>query len=311
MIHLQVLKYASAVARVGSFSAAARECGVSQPTVSNAMSDLEETLSARLFDRTTRKLSLTPAGVKLLPLVEGVLHAVNDLEREAGALKTPERKLLRIGFSPLLGAKRLDLFFEPFRTRNPAVEMIYKECSCGDMEARLDAGTVDVVCGVRLGRGKKRGRRILYREGLRWIAPSGAPRPTAGATLREIAAASRLVFTVDSCGLAPATRELFKQVRVPIKEYPGLAMTYAALEEWADLGIGGAVLPASHVRRGPSAPVLQDEKPVELTYEAVWRKDLLVAQHAKDFVRYLATVVPHLVGGLASAAPEADKVQLQ
>jgi hypothetical protein len=109
------------------------------------------------------------------------------------------------------------------------------------MEARLDAGTVDVVCGVRLGRSKKRGRRILYREGLRWIAPSGAPRPTAGATLREIAAASRLVFTVDSCGLAPATRELFKQVRVPIREYPGLAMTYAALEEWADLGIGGAV----------------------------------------------------------------------
>jgi DNA-binding transcriptional LysR family regulator len=108
------------------------------------------------------------------------------------------------------------------------------------------------------------------------------------------------VLTVDSCGLAPATRELFEQARIAVREYPGHAMTYAALEQWADLGIGGAILPASHVRQGPSAPVLRDSKPVELTYEAVWRKDLLVAQHAKEFVRYLATVVPHLVDGMRS-----------
>ncbi|MCL2448137.1 MAG: hypothetical protein FWD17_04230, partial [Polyangiaceae bacterium] len=105
----------------------------------------------------------------------------------------------------------------------------------------------------------------------------------------------------------PATRELFKQGRVPIREYPGLAMTYAALREWADLGIGGAILPASHAGVGPSAPVLRDEKPVELVYEAVWRKDLLVAEHAKDFVRYLANVLPHLVGGLASAGGAPDR----
>ena len=85
---------------------------------------------------------------------------------------------------------------------------------------------------------------------------------------------------------------------LPTREYAGHAMTYAALEEWADLGIGGAILPASHVRLGPSAPVLRDRNPVELTYEAVWRTDLLVAQHAKDFVRYLAAVVPRLVGGM-------------
>jgi DNA-binding transcriptional LysR family regulator len=272
---------------------------VAQPTVSSATSELEEAWGARLFERTTRKVSLTPAGTKLLPFIDAVLLAVNDLEREAVALRAPARKLLRIGFSPLLGAKRLDLFFEPFRARHPDVELVYKECSCGDMETRLDAGSVDVVCGVRIARARNRGRRILYREGLRWIAPGGSPRPSAGVNLREIAA-SRLVLPVDSCGLAPAIRELFEQARIAVREYPGHAMTYAALEEWADLGIGGAVLPASHVRQGPSAPVLRDGKPVELAYEAVWRKDLQVAQHAKDFVRYLAAVVPHLVDGMRS-----------
>jgi DNA-binding transcriptional LysR family regulator len=301
MISLPLLRYVSATARLGSFTAAARECGVAQPTVSTATFELEEALGARLFERTTRKVSLTPAGSKLLPLIDGVLGAVKDLEREAEALRAPARKLLRIGFSPLLGARRLDLVFEPFRVRHPEVELIYKECSSGDMEARLDAGAVDVVCGVRLARARNRGRRILYREGLRWIGPGGAPRSSGAADLRDIAATSRLVFTVDSCGLAPATRELFATARLAVREYAGHAMTYAALEEWADLGIGGAILPESHVRRGPSAPVLRDGKPVELTYEAVWRKDLLVAQHAKEFVRYLAAVVPHLVDGMRAA----------
>jgi DNA-binding transcriptional LysR family regulator len=298
MIALPVLKYASAVARLGSFSAAARECGVSQPTVSSAMSDLEEALGARVFERTTRKVALTPAGTRLLPRIEGVLSALGDLEREAVALKMPARKTLRIAFSPVVGAQRLDLYFEPFRARHGDVEMVYKECSCGDMEARLDAGTIDVVCGIGLGRARNRGRRALYREGLRWLAPNGAARPAGPVTLREVSA-SRIVLPTDACGLAPATRELFKRSRITVDEYAGHAMTYAALEEWADLGIGGTILPASHVRRGPGAPVVYDGQPIELTYEAVWRKDLLVAQHMKDFIRYLTTVLPRLVRGIA------------
>jgi DNA-binding transcriptional LysR family regulator len=166
------------------------------------------------------------------------------------------------------------------------------------MEERVDAGTVDVVCGVRLGRAKNRGRRVLYREALHWIAPSGSRRGEGSATLRE-AAGSRLVLTIDSCGLAPATRELFKQSRIGIDEYAGHAMTYAALEEWAELGIGGAILPASHIRASHAVPLVRDGKPIELTYEAVWRKDLLVAQHTKEFVRYLTAVVPRLVEGVA------------
>lgn len=298
MITLPLLRYVSATARLGSFTAAARECGVAQPTVSSATSELEDALGARIFERTTRKVSLTPAGNKLLPFIDGILAGVQELEREAGALRAPARKLLRIGFSPLLGARRLDLVFEPFRARHPDLELIYKECSSTDMEARLDAGAVDVVCGVRLAQARNRGRRILYREALFWIAPSGAPRPAGATDLRKIAATSRLVFTADSCGLAPATRDLFERAHIAVREYAGHAMTYAALAEWADLGIGGAILPASHVRSGSSVPVLKDEKPVELTYEAVWRKDLLVAQHAKDFVRYLGAVVPHLVDGM-------------
>src|SRR5450432_1437804 len=123
-IALQSLRYAAAVARLGSFSAAARDCGVSQPTVSNAVAELEEVLGARLFARSTRKLSLTPAGEQLLPMAKTVLDAMSVFEREAKALKSPARKLLRVGFSQLVGAQRLALLFEPFEKEHRDVEFI-------------------------------------------------------------------------------------------------------------------------------------------------------------------------------------------
>ena len=296
-ITLPMLRYATAVARHGSFSAAARACGVSQPTISNAIAVLEDALGARLFERTTRALTLTPAGDRLLPLVHGVVEAVAELDRAAGALRAPARKLLRIGFSTLVGAQRLGLLFEPFVRRHPDIEIIYKECSMGDMERRLDAGSVDIVCGTQLGRAANRARQVLYRDALRWVPPSGTP---AGdrITLPEIAR-HRLVLTDGSCGLASATRQLFAQARIAIDEYAGHAMSYAALEEWTELGIGGAILPAAHIRKAPSAALERDRKPVALTYEAVWRKDLLVALHAKAFVGYLRGVVPGLARGIA------------
>jgi DNA-binding transcriptional LysR family regulator len=290
-----MLRYVAAVAARGSFSAAARECGVSQPTVSNAIGLLEEALGARVFERTTRTLTLTPAGERLLPMVQGVMSALADLEREAGALKRPKRKLLRIGFSQLLGAQRLGLLFEPFVRQHPDVEIIYKECSQGDMEGRLDESTVDIVCGTGLGRARNRARQTLYEDALHWVPPSGV---TVGshASLRDVAS-RRVVLTDGSCGLAPAVRELFAQARLPLDEYAGHARSYAALEEWAELGIGGAILPASHIRKAHSAPLRREKGPILLRYEAVWRKDLLVALHAKAFVGYLRTVVPRLVHG--------------
>ena len=300
-IALTTLRYVSAIARHGSFSAAARACGVAQPTISNAIAELEATLGARLFERSTRRLAVTPAGDKLLPFVEGVTSAIAELEREALALKQPARQLLRIGFTSLLGAQRLGLLFGPFGAQHPAVETIYKECTQGDLEARLDASMLDFVCGTRLTRHRHRARQLLYREPLRWVAPNARPTGLRAVTLRDVARWP-LLLTAGTCGLAPATRELFERARISIQPYAGEAISYAALEEWAELGIGGALIPESHIRRAPSTPLVEDGKPVQLVYEVVWRKDLLIARHALAFVGYLRTVVPGLVRGAAKRA---------
>src|SRR5438874_3660847 len=75
-----------AVGRTRSFSRAAESLHRTQPAVSYQIQQLEQQLGARLFDRTTRRLSLTHAGVRLLDLCE---RFFGDFGRLAAGLRDP------------------------------------------------------------------------------------------------------------------------------------------------------------------------------------------------------------------------------
>jgi len=72
-----------AVVEAGSFSSAARRLGVPLPTVSRKVADLEAYLKTRLLHRTTRKLSLTEAGVTYVDACRRILEQVGEAERTA------------------------------------------------------------------------------------------------------------------------------------------------------------------------------------------------------------------------------------
>ena len=79
--HLEIF---AAVCDVGGVSAAARELRVSQPSVSQAVRDLEERFGVRLFDRLARRMVPTEAGRRLLAHARGVLADLGELERSMG-----------------------------------------------------------------------------------------------------------------------------------------------------------------------------------------------------------------------------------
>jgi DNA-binding transcriptional LysR family regulator len=286
---LAQLRCAGLVAQHGSFSEAGRRCGMSQPSVSASVSELEAALGGRLFRRTTRRVELTAFGRTLMPRISEILSDTENLSREARAVLEPNRRLLRVAFSQLIDARRLSALIEPFRHAVPDVEVVFKECDVGGLEARLDDEQVDVACGLDLADRPSRDRCLLYLDPLRFIeGGSESPARRAVVDLSEVAE-HRFVLTVGTCGLAAATRALFAKARVPIKEYPGQAITYSALQEWADLGIGSALLPASRIRgdaeRFPALVI--DGQPILLRYEAVWLRASMDKPHLKAFVRVL------------------------
>lgn len=76
------LKVFVAAARLGSFSAAAREFGITQPAVSRHIGELEKYTGARLFLRNGSRMDLTPTGRRLLASAEPILAAYADMDRE-------------------------------------------------------------------------------------------------------------------------------------------------------------------------------------------------------------------------------------
>src|SRR5262245_60549380 len=86
----------AAVAEAEGFSAAARRLAVSKAMVSVAIARLEARLRVQLFQRTTRRLSLTEAGAAMLPHAQRALLAARDAEEAATQALASPRGVLRV-----------------------------------------------------------------------------------------------------------------------------------------------------------------------------------------------------------------------
>lgn len=302
-MNLSQLRFASAVASTGSFTSAAAQCCVTQPTLSNGIAQLEEELGARLFVRTTRKVAPTPFGNHVLPYIAQVLGAQAVLVHQTQVFLRPDKRLIRIGTSPLVSANLLNLMMEPFRRQNPDVDVVLREMNMQDLHRMLDEGLLDFVFGVA---GAYKGPWVstfLYDEPLLFV-PRGASwsdRPRAQPVPLKDIVDEVYVMVPDACGLARATRALFRSHRRKLQEYSGEAMSYQVLEEWAVLGIGAAILPRSKLSAGghPAFSIAaKSGREVTLGFEAIWPRAGLQAPHLLAFADHLRKVVPGIVGGL-------------
>lgn len=79
---LRQLQYAEAVARTLNFTRAAHELHIAQPALSQATANLEAELGSRLFDRTSRRVTLTDAGTLFVARARRILGEVNSLSTE-------------------------------------------------------------------------------------------------------------------------------------------------------------------------------------------------------------------------------------
>src|SRR5882724_4998143 len=140
------LRLYTRVARLGSFSAAARECGLSQSQVSRIIAELETDLGVRLLSRTTRAVALTEAGAEFLARVEPILAALDEAEhsvREGGDL----RGLLRMSMPTSFGIRDAIPRLSAFAARHPNLHL---QLLLEDRRQDLVRDAVDVA--IRLGR---------------------------------------------------------------------------------------------------------------------------------------------------------------
>lgn len=143
-IELRQLRYFVTVAEEMHFGRAAQRLHMTQPPLSLAIRSLENALGTALFRRNSRSVSLTPAGVALLPEAQRILQqtaALPDLLRRAtsGASGT-----LSLAFVSTADYSVLPSFLREFRETYPAVEIDLREATTDVQLDELMQGRIDV-----------------------------------------------------------------------------------------------------------------------------------------------------------------------
>lgn len=130
-----------AVAREGNLSAAARRLKVSQPTVGRRLAALEDTLSARLFDRRPDGFLLTAAGSELRPMAESMERAAESVERKQASFANSLKGTVRLSIYELM-AQFLTRHMSSLRQALPDVEI---ELAVAHISANLSKREADLL----------------------------------------------------------------------------------------------------------------------------------------------------------------------
>src|SRR5579859_6915338 len=139
------LRYLRAIARTGSFTAAAEAEGVEQPAVSKQIKRLEEELGVRLFERRARRVRVTDAGRVAVHHAERALSSLDDLRTELVDLEGLARGRLRVCATETVMDYLLPTALAGLHERFPGLEVSAEMLGTDDAVGLLLADEVDVA----------------------------------------------------------------------------------------------------------------------------------------------------------------------
>lgn len=164
-----VLRSFVAVADTRSFTAAGRQVGFQQSTISQHVRRIEEAVGRQLVARDTHNVALTADGEALADFARQILDANNRMIRFFAP--NTQRRRLRLGISEDFAMSGLPEVLTNFRDQNPNVDLELDIGLSGLLYQRYDAGELDLIFAKR----KPSDRRgsVAWRERLVWIGKPG------------------------------------------------------------------------------------------------------------------------------------------
>jgi DNA-binding transcriptional LysR family regulator len=280
------------VAKLGSFSAAAKELGGTPGMVSKQVKQLEDALDVRLLHRTTRGVSLTDAGELFVERAVDILQRIDDVETAVTGLSKAPRGVLRVNSPPSFGTHVLTPIIAAFLARYPDMRV---ELGLQDDEPNVIASRLDLI--FRLG--KLRDSSLVSRQVGRapfvlcaapaYLARHGEPRAAA-----ELARHNCIVdgsIQVDG-NWSLEGRDGARVVQAVHGSFASFS-TEAVIEA-AVAGVGLSYVPryavTEELERGElAALVLEDAAPIAMPVYALYGSRDHVAAKLRGFLEFFAT----------------------
>jgi DNA-binding transcriptional LysR family regulator len=289
-VELRHLRYFLAVADERHFGRAARRLQMAQPPLSRQIQSLETELGFALFDRSRRRVELTPAGVALSAHARRVFEALDVGVREARRAAQGQIGRIAVGYPASVAVSGLAELIRAFRDRSPAVDVELRELPPQEQVEAIKARRIDLGFVRGPLREPELALRLVRREELLVALPTGhrlAGRPRLA--LGELADDPFVLFPRDR------SAAFFDQI---VRLCHDAGFTPRVVQEALQLdvvslvaaGFGVAILPGSmRLARRPGVVFRAIEGAPTSELLAAWRPDD-TSPVLRDFLEVLGQV---------------------
>jgi LysR family transcriptional regulator, low CO2-responsive transcriptional regulator len=287
---LHQLRTFRAVAEQLSFSAAAQELSISQPSVSYQVKELETVLGLPLIDRLGKRVRLTEAGQVLYEYARRTLALLDEVALVMEQMRGIERGTLRVGASTTVGIYVVPLALGGYKKLHPNLAMSLEIGTRAALLDRLKQCALDLAVLSPPVADPDLVTAPFMEDELVMVVPAGHPLAgRRGLTLRDFAGESFLVREPES-GTRLAVELAARQAGVELKVGMELGSN-GAIKHAVEAGLGVAVLSSRAVeleRRGGSLAVVDIEGfPIRRPWSIVHLRRRQLPSAVTQFIEFL------------------------
>ncbi len=162
-----------ALAKTGNFTLAAQYIHVTQSALSGLIKELEQTLAARVVDRSTRRVTLTDIGRELYPLFAKIIDDLDGALSDVANHTNLKKGMVRIAAPQLMACTLLPEVIAAYRQRHPEVRVKLVDCAVEQVVARVLSGEVDVGIGPERDPTPQVAAQVLFEMPFALVYPQG------------------------------------------------------------------------------------------------------------------------------------------
>jgi LysR family nitrogen assimilation transcriptional regulator len=291
-VDLLKLHYFVQVVEAGSFSRAAAQIGLAQPSLSRHLAQLESDLGQRLLQRTGRGVAPTEAGLALLAHAKTLLEQAEVARNELRSMQLSPRGRVLVGLPPRLAPLLAVPLVEGFRERFPRALITIAEGMSHSLQEGLTAGRLDVAVLFDPHHSARLDLELLLREPLLLIGPQQAPELPAKLALRELSDYPLVLPSVPNA-IRNLVEAKVRPLGIELKVVAEVGAVQTALALVAR-GLGYSVLPQSSLRAGGGQHV--GLRSARITHPEIRNRLVLAVPHARPATRLVRETIELIRG---------------
>jgi DNA-binding transcriptional LysR family regulator len=282
-----------------SFSRAARKMNLTQPSLTKHVRNVEEALGAKIVDRSSRSLALTPEGRVLHDYARRIVKLRDEARERILLLREEEAGDIRIAASTIPATYILPYAIGAFRKKHPGIRTTVRTADSSDVvETVLDNGAEIGFIGKKPSGGKLIAEE-LWKDRLVLSVPSGHPwAKRRSVRIAEIAKAP-FVIREKGSGTREAFEECLRETAVHGLPHLNIAAELGsseAVKEAVIAGLGISVISVHAIRRelksGILAALVVEGCPIERSFYLIYRRQFDLMAHHKIFLDYIRAYRP-------------------